>query len=285
MALGTKANALFLPPIAILYVLLRGRRRAYLLPWLAIMAAVFFLSWPYLWSHPIDALMRNARYLLLRRTDIDTGDAAGPFAMIAFTTPPLFLLAFVVGLVPLVRKVRNRDSFSLLLTCWMVVVGGRLLLPASVNFDGVRHFLEIFPPMAIIAALGVAALGRWRRLASAAVIASVTIALALVHPFESAYWNVLIGGLEGAMTRQIPQAGDYWAASYRIGLRAINRFATRRSDRRAHGADGGAVSPASGHPPGAPDQSLEPAHRHEHARRPSPSQRATAGLRDVHLPA
>jgi len=229
MALGTKANALFLPPIAIAYVLLRGRRRTYLLGWLAVMAIVFFISWPYLWSHPIDALARNARYLLLRRADINTADAAGPFAMIAFTTPPVFLLAFAVGLVPLARRVRSRDPFALLLACWMAVVFGRLLLPASVNFDGVRHFLELFPPMAITAGLGVAALGRWRRLASAAVVVPVIIALALVHPFESAYWNILIGGLEGAMSRQIPQAGDYWAASYRIGLRAINRNAPRDS--------------------------------------------------------
>ena len=225
LALGTKANALFLPPIAIAYVLLRGRRRLYLFGWLAVMGIVFFLCWPYLWSHPIDALARNARYLLFRQVDIHARDVAGPFSMIAFTTPPAFLLAFLVGLVPLARRVRTRDPFALLLACWMAVVGGRLLLPASVNFDGVRHFLELFPPMAVTAALGVGMLGRWRQVAAAVVVAPVIVALALIHPFESAYFNFFIGGLDGAMARQVPQAGDYWAASYRIGLRALNRNA------------------------------------------------------------
>lgn len=227
LALGTKANALFLPPIAIAYVFLRGRRRLYLLGWLAVMGVVFFASWPYLWSHPIDALARNARYLLFRQVDIRAGDVAGPFSMIAFTTPPAFLLAFVVGLVPLARKLRGREPFALLLACWIAVVAGRLLLPASVNFDGVRHFLELFPPMAVTAALGVGMFGRWRQIAAAAVVVPTIVALALVHPFESAYFNVFIGGLDGAMSRDIPQAGDYWAASYRIGLRALNRNAPR----------------------------------------------------------
>jgi hypothetical protein len=225
LALGTKANALFLAPIALAYVLFRGRHRAYLIGWFTVMATVFFISWPYLWSHPIDALIANARYLLLRQTDIKASDAAGPFAMIVFTTPPAFLLAFAFGLLPLARRLRERDPFALLLTCWIGVVVTRLLLPASVNFDGVRHFLELFPPMAAVAGLGMASLGRWKALAAAAVVVPTLAALAIVHPFESAYWNTLIGGLDGAIERRIPQAGDYWAASYRIGLRWLNENA------------------------------------------------------------
>src|SRR5207253_4687184 len=121
LALGAKANALFLPPIAIVYVLLRGRRRMWILGWLAVMAIVFFASWPYLWSHPIDALVRNARYVLFRGTDVHVTVSANPFAMIAFTTPPAFLVAFALGLLPLARNVRARDPFALLLPCWIAV--------------------------------------------------------------------------------------------------------------------------------------------------------------------
>jgi hypothetical protein len=227
LALGTKANALFLPPIAILYVLLRGRRRIWLLPWLGVMLAVFFASWPYLWSHPLDALVRNARYVLFRGTDAHIANSANPLAMIALTTPPTFLIAFVLGLLPLARRLRARDPFALLVTCWIGVVAARLVIPGAVNFDGVRHFLEIFPPMAAVGGMGVAALGRWRRIAAAAAVAPAVIALAMVHPFESAYWNGIAGGLPGAMARHEPQAGDYWAASYRVGLRWLNANAPR----------------------------------------------------------
>src|ERR1700682_2480696 len=62
--LGTKANALFLPPIVILYLIARGippawrgRERvmiASLLVTFLIGAAVFFASWPYLWRNPYE---------------------------------------------------------------------------------------------------------------------------------------------------------------------------------------------------------------------------------------
>jgi hypothetical protein len=228
LALGTKANALFLPPIALAFTLWRGvskRAVAFLAIWLAVMGLVFFASWPYLWNHPIDAIVRNAHYLLLRQTYIRPSDTAGPFAMIALTTPPVFLLAIAVGLVPLAQRLRRRDSFAILLACWIGVVALRLMAPASVNFDGVRHFLELFPPLAAVAGLGVASFGRWKALAAAVAVVPVAIALAFVHPFETTYWNVFAGGLDGAMRRQIPQASDYWAASYRVGLRWLDEHA------------------------------------------------------------
>jgi hypothetical protein len=222
LALGTKANALFLPPVAILYIVLRGRRRLWLLPWLGVMIGVFFVSWPYLWIHPAEGLWQNAIYVLLRGTDTKVTANANPFAMIAFTTPPTFLIAFALGLLPLARRLRVREPFALLVACWIGVVAARLALPGTVNFDGVRHFLELFPPVAAVGGMGVASLGRWRKLAAAAAVAPVIIALAFVHPFESAYWNGIVGGLDGAIRRHEPQAGDYWAASYRLGLRWLD---------------------------------------------------------------
>ena len=85
--------------------------------------------------------------------------------------------------------------------------------------------------MAVVAGAGVAwtakRAGRTARLAAVLVIAAMLVSLVPVHPFETAYWNVLAGGLNGAMSRQIPQAGDYWAASYRLGLRWLNEHAPR----------------------------------------------------------
>jgi hypothetical protein len=39
----------------------------------------------------------------------------------------------------------------------------------------------------------------------------------------------LAGGLSGAMQRRIPQASDYWAASYRLGIDWLNANAPRDS--------------------------------------------------------
>ena len=62
-----------------------------------------------------------------------------------------------------------------------------------------------------------------------AVIALAMLAELTVHPFETAYWNNFGGGLAGALKRKEPQAGDYWATSYRLGLRWLNANAPENS--------------------------------------------------------
>lgn len=257
LSLGTKANALFIPPIVVLYVVLRhfGSNAAAsstekpanapisslkLLAWLlvafALGVAVFFLIWPYLWSNPYEAIRRNLRYIALRKQLTPQWQTSNPFAMIGMTMPPSFLLAFAIGLVPLARRVRRREPLALMLVSILAVVGVRLALPSAVNFDGIRHFLELFPPMATIGGMGIAFLAdgisqRVQRQALvtsallAAFIGPIAIAEVHVHPFESAYWNTFAGGIEGAMRSQIPQAGDYWAGSYRLGMNWLNEHA------------------------------------------------------------
>lgn len=257
LALGTKANALFIPPIVMLYVLLRrfgGASNASpterptdapgsplkLLVWLliafALGVAVFFLVWPYLWSNPYDALRRNLRYIMLRKQLTPQWETSSPFAMIGMTMPPSFLVAFAIGLVPLSRRVRKREPLALVLVSILAVVCVRLAVPSAVNFDGIRHFLELFPAMAAVGGMGIAFLvdgisSRVQRPALvttallAAFIGPIAVAEVHVHPFESAYWNTFAGGIEGAMRSQIPQAGDYWAGSYRLGMNWLNEHA------------------------------------------------------------
>jgi hypothetical protein len=156
--------------------------------------------------------------------------------MIGLTMPPAFLLAFAAGLVPLVRRARERDPLALMVVSLLAVVGGRLIVPSAINFDGIRHFLELFPAMAVVGGMGISFLAGTmaKRVGRPALVASSLLAVFAgpiaaaefhVHPFESAYWNVFAGGIEGAMRDQRPQAGDYWAASYRFGLRWLNEHA------------------------------------------------------------
>jgi hypothetical protein len=121
-----------------------------------------------------------------------------------------------------------------------------------VNFDGVRHFLELFPALAILGGIAASRLASLvetaplpsRSAATAAAVspaaASSTVrrgaaalvlvllltpgiaAVARVHPFELAYWNALAGGLGGARAKGLAQAGDYWVTSYRTGIDWLN---------------------------------------------------------------
>jgi hypothetical protein len=134
---------------------------------------------------------------------------------------------------------------------WIVVVLARLHLPGTVNFDGVRHFLELFPALAILGGVAASRLARWLRgearseagtagaappprAAAAAVVLALllapgAVAVLRVHPFELAYWNGLAGGLDGARAKKLAQAGDYWATSYRTGLEWLNAHAPAAS--------------------------------------------------------
>lgn len=248
LALGTKANALFAPIIAGLFVLTtripepwqtRRRWRVPLLLAAGVVAVVVFIgTWPYLWNDTLHRLALNLRYIAIRKAGTAPQNAANPLSMLMLTTPPAVLAAFALGIVPLYQRVRRRDPLGLLLLSWIAVILARLVVPAAVNFDGVRHFLEIFPPIAAVAAMGV----EWTAskvtqhlsidarpliagLIAALFIVPVATTLIRMHPFEVAYWNVLVGGSEGAVERGIPQSGDYWATSYRLGIDWIDRNA------------------------------------------------------------
>lgn len=252
-ALATKANALFIPAIFMLLPLLhplpaawgatvRQRISRYLAAGLAsgvLSLLTWAAVWPYAWSDPVRAIGSNLFYIATRKDITATVNTSSPLMMILFTTPPVFLILIAIGLTHSLALLRRDPAIAFLLT-WIGVVLVRLHLPGAVNFDVVRHFLELFPPLAIIAAIGVRAmiaeLPR-RRFAMVAItiVASVSqfIAVARVHPFETAYWNRFTSlglssqGTAAAAERGIAQWGDYWAVTYRHGLRWLNANAPR----------------------------------------------------------
>ncbi|MCZ7649701.1 MAG: glycosyltransferase family 39 protein [Thermoanaerobaculia bacterium] len=164
LALGTKANALFLPLVVLAAVAWgprpeawRGRGRT-LVTALAAAAlaggAVLVASWPYLWADPAGRLGEHLAYLLGRHRAMAPGSHAGALTALLWTTPLPFLLAVGLGVLPLARRLRAGDRTARLLALWIGVVLARLHLPGAVNFDGVRHFLELFPPLAAVGGWG-----------------------------------------------------------------------------------------------------------------------------------
>ncbi len=249
LALGSKANALFLPAIPGGLVALDWVRGTVPTAWrerrgrlLAVLAGagllgltVLFASWPYLWPDPIGRAAEHLRYIGLRK-GITRPESIAPVLGAIFGTTPLVILGlFACGLVPCFQRAWHGDRLARMLLLWLPAVLGRYLLPASVNFDGVRHFLELFPAVAAIAGLGAATLiaaflGRLPT-QRPVLLKSTAVCLLLLttatdvlraHPFQIAYWNRAVGGLAGARAAGTPQAGDYWGLSYRDGLAWLN---------------------------------------------------------------
>jgi hypothetical protein len=97
-------------------------------------------------------------------------------------------------------------------------------------YNGIRHFLFILPPMAVLAALGIDSFWHWLttvdvRLAkafaaalTAAMVAQIWI-MGELHPDEYVYYNLLTGGVKGA---EGAYELDYWGNSL---LEATNDLA------------------------------------------------------------
>lgn len=228
-ALATKANAWFLLPVVLAFALLTRRAPIAKLATAGITGlAVMIAVWPWLWAAPWTRLRENLSYIAIRTMDTSSAVTTSAPRMLLLTTPPIFLLLLVGGVALAIARARAGSKVDLFLLVYTAVVLGRISLPGAANFDGVRHFLELFPPLAALAAASLLQL-RERRVAAVAVgvaaVASGVAGIARMHPFENAYWNVFAGGTRGTHERRIPQAGEYWATSYRQGIEWLNAHA------------------------------------------------------------
>lgn len=253
LALAQRPNALFLPVQMGLFLLgaiaLRARAGRPRLPWswgglaaaFALFLVVYYLGSPGFWADPWtnarEQLLYHLRFNVFFNDESAVQGALEAFqpvvsthGLVAFlgTTPPAILLLALAGLAH--PRLSGEERWLLLLG--VVVPVGRTLLPGMANYDGVRHFLEAFPPLAALAGLGLAlavqlagrlpALARHARTARAAtalaLVATPLAAAASTHPDGIAYWNAFAGGLSGARARGIPDATDYWGSSYWRGL-------------------------------------------------------------------
>ncbi|MGD9497591.1 MAG: ArnT family glycosyltransferase, partial [Armatimonadota bacterium] len=245
LAMSTKVNALFIPLIVVPWLALCARDA--LLPAIVCGAAVgplcFFGSWPWLWHDTLarlGAYLRfHARHWQVHVTYFGTRYAPAPWhypaVMTLITTPVVTLVEICLGAARMLRdraqaagappwRERWQDP------AWQRRAAGALLgwalavnyvlnsLPSTPKYTGVRLFQPVFPPLAVIAGVGIGWVARTiarylrrragagssalpRILAVAVVVAALTPqmrAVAELHPHQMSYYNELIGGLAGA---------------------------------------------------------------------------------------
>jgi hypothetical protein len=104
-------------------------------------------------------------------------------------------------------------------------------------FTGMRHFLFVLPPLAILAGVGFSELldaleARGRRFASAALALVCAFflwegsTLVRLHPYENLSYNALVGGLPGAFRRYDL---DYWFNSMPEAIHALEAFVRNKT--------------------------------------------------------
>jgi 4-amino-4-deoxy-L-arabinose transferase-like glycosyltransferase len=279
VAMAAKFNAVFIAPTLILWAPLawwalyrkQGPMPASIVgcfliaPYVAFV--VFFVTWPWLyygrlpqwWEH----LSEYVRFMVNYGAGARPTFTLYPFTCLALMTPPLVLLC---GLYYLATGWRGRQGFALwsLLFIWCFLPIVRIAVPHSNFYDGNRHFIEYVPAFSVMAGVAAAALARrlWAFLGSdrwrhklggwmqtvgtlgAGALAMVCIAWPTLeyHPYETVYYNSLIGGLGGAQRhaifwmpppsdiRVIGTEGDYWFSSAREGARDLRALMSSPED-------------------------------------------------------
>jgi len=169
LALATKFNAIYVPIIWMIWLITKRQYNKttiqYMLFVIAVGIATAFAVWPYLWYDPINRSLEVIRYFTNVglgyivtwdgiRYPVGSGSAMWwyPWATLAIVTPPLLFPLLVLGFIKLLRAARP-TVFVLVL--WILIPMVRTISPFTAYYDGIRHFLEILPALAIVTGFGV----------------------------------------------------------------------------------------------------------------------------------
>jgi hypothetical protein len=222
-----------------------GRFVVALLPWLVLAYAVMALVWPWSVVNPLNPL-RALEYFsvffekpwreLFAGELILVPDMPRQYLprLLALKLPELMLALGIAGLLGAVVAAvrpsfspRRRAVYSLLaLAAAFPVALTVATRPAMYN--GIRHFVFILPPLAVLGGLA----GAWliqRAQASRAVAAAVAaviaagclqpvLAMMRLHPYEYTHFNLIAGGVAGARDRYMI---DYWGLSFKQASQAL----------------------------------------------------------------
>jgi len=253
---------IIIPLIAFLILLpvaLYGKGKApghkrWLAIWITLPVLFMILVWltnPYLWDDPF-----LKSYAIIRKfLNYDVSHTAGNMIFlghyiptfrppwyylplwIGITTPVLYLVLFVAGLIILIAKSRSasmnhfhetRSATTLFILGWLVLPLTVAVLFRSTLYDGWRHFYFIWPAMVYIALIGTESLlkqqlnrgtGYWKKLVRTFFLVFVFSFLSVTgwnlyhwHPHQYCYFNCI---------SPAPSANfelDYWGVSYRDAL-------------------------------------------------------------------
>ena len=211
-------------------------------------ALMLYASFPYLWSNPLRIL--QGLIVLSQHPEIVDTRFQGELVRwpdipahyiptwIAITTPPVVLLLGLVGMACTLRDLIRRPAEALrntglrfkclLLGCLAVPIAAVILLNANI-YESWRHLYFLYAPMALLAVFGLRWLasagrrrsvhGRWMAVHAfaAAGVAVTLVEMALIHPYQTSYFNLLVDRHTPEYLRTQYRM-PYWDIQYWEGL-------------------------------------------------------------------
>lgn len=254
LALSAKANAFFLLFILgpwLLYVIIERYLSdqklltksecvgLFLFPGIGIIT--FLVVWPYMLLDFPSHLREHLEYLASRGLSGSSAWNVRPIQLVVYTIPIVTLGFGTFGLLSIFCRgqlFKESRSVLVLILLWCLIPVLRVSLPGTVDFDGMRHWLEFLPAFSLLAGSGAQFLFQelfhmvrkpYRIGVSILVFAFPLYGNILYHPYQLTYFNPIIGGLAGARTANCCEAIDYWGSSYRKGISWLNAHAEPNS--------------------------------------------------------
>ena len=234
LALLVKVNAFFLPVVLWPWGLIFYRRKAlWPILWMLILGPILFVGlWPRMWLGPWEILHGYIQDKLQRKivTCYYLGRVYSenyppwhyPFVLTVATVPAGILGGLVVGISRIFRfekGARRLAQFSLWNLAAILAIQS---LPGTPRYDGVRLFLNAFPFLSILGALGLEWI--WRRISgrrkSTLALAGVGLVFLvsqfapaiLSFPYNLSYYSASVGWAVGA--KRLGFESAYWGEAF-----------------------------------------------------------------------
>jgi len=212
--------------------------------------SIAFLIWAFFWEDPVGYLFYLFKFFTYNTRNLEVVYFGNwysstvnvpwhyPYGYLAIVTPLPILVFFLIGLIRQITQIW-KNPFASLAILWFILPLLRYLHPAIGVIDGIRHFEEVVPALAAIAAVGVAAAWKWWsklqigsadlrmavfRIGSLGITGFLIYQVIIYHPFQITYFNELAGGVKGAFGRFDL---DYWGTSQKHAVRWLNANAPK----------------------------------------------------------
>jgi 4-amino-4-deoxy-L-arabinose transferase-like glycosyltransferase len=252
LAVATKINAWFIPPLVLAAWILIFQRRRYLFLRVVLMGLIgvgfFVLSWPWLYHDLFQHLTEYVGFMTTDRLPVEQYYFGKfytpppwhfPFVITVIVVPFSILLLAMIGAIFMMRSREGRPLGGLLLMAVLVCLA---IFTSGLGqvFDNERFMMPVFPYLAALAGIGFIRLVpivekflaiRKIQLRRQQLVALMIVVVFLPHlllaydlyPHLLSYYSEVIGGVYGA--KLLGLETTYWCETYSEVLSYLNTHA------------------------------------------------------------
>lgn len=199
--------------------------------------ATFFVLWPMPWFHLREVIEFNAslRYSPYSVPEVFFGNLMHVpklyyFIYFLITTPFLILSFFLIGL----KKISDEKKWVLYsILAWFLFP----FIQSIYNFrqHGIRYIIEIYTPLALIAAIGfdyiaskITKKALFKIILFAGVIIYLLVTLIRITPYYLEYFNIVVGGTRNVYEKKLFQIG-WWGQGIKEAANYLIKNAPKNS--------------------------------------------------------